>query len=157
MINRNTEINKFQNFIKPQSQNWLLVFHGQNGIGKTTLLTNLAASIETNCAVARLDFNRISSMQWSCRAVLEELNLALRNWDLPENKWQKYQDEQDKLDRWNAEQKVYVNQVNEAHNYANIQHTHQEVVINLAADLQKFEDEAELETRFCLAGSGQRT
>jgi hypothetical protein len=144
MINRKPEIEEFHTFLKPQSPDWLLIAHGQNGIGKTTLLENLAADIETSYTVACLDFSRISSMQWSSRTVLEELNQALLGCGLPESKWQKYHQEQAVLDRWSAEKKIDISQSNEAHYSSRIENTQQKVIVHLAAELQKFEDEANL-------------
>ena len=140
LINREAAIARFEAFLSPESPEWLLCFHGLNGLGKTTLLKHLRTLVPQSAPVW-LDFDLKSYRDYH-DTVLEALETALRSHDLPPEPWTVYERERDRIAEWAARDRIVASQTNLAVAGSTISNVSQSMVVNVEAGLARIELEA---------------
>ena len=139
LINREASIAKFQALLSPESPEWLLCFHGLNGLGKTTLLKHLHTRPEI--APAWIDFDLKSYRDYH-NTVLEALERALRSHRLPPEAWAVYERECDAIAEWAAHDRIVASQTNLATAGSTISNVSQSMIVNMEEGLARIELEA---------------
>lgn len=76
-LDREDEMAAFQTLLGPDSDAWLLVYHGLRGLGKTTLLERLKASLPADCVPLDLDLG-LTTHRENYSGVIRELTQPLR-------------------------------------------------------------------------------
>lgn len=140
LINREASIAKFRAFLSPESPEWLLCFHGLNGLGKTTLLKHLC-TLELQTAPVWIDFDLKSYRDYH-DTVLEALETALRSRDLPPEPWAVYERERDKIAERAARDRIVASQTNLAIAGSTISNVSQSMIVNMEEGLARIELEA---------------
>lgn len=140
LINREASIAKFRAFLSPESPEWLLCFHGLNGLGKTTLLKHLH-TLELQTAPVWIDFDLKSYRDYH-DTVLEALETALRSRDLPPEPWAVYERERDKIAERAARDRIVASQTNLAIAGSTISNVSQSMIVNMEEGLARIELEA---------------
>jgi hypothetical protein len=98
MIGRQQAIAKLMTLLEPTSPQWLVVVHGLNGIGKTTLLRHLHTHIDRDLGPVWIDLDN-KSMRDYPTSILDAIEFALRIRDLPQTAWEVYEDRHDEIYR----------------------------------------------------------
>lgn len=140
LINREASVARFKAFLSPESPEWLLCFHGLNGLGKTTLLKHLP-TLELPTTPVWIDFDLKSYRDYH-DTVLETLETALRSRGLPSDSWTVYERERDKIAKWAGRDRIVASQTNLAVAGSTISNVSQSMIVNMEEGLARIELEA---------------
>ncbi len=141
IINREVAIAKFETFLASGISEWLLVFYGLNGLGKTTLLKHLHQHLQPEWAAVWLDFD-LKSLRDYPKPILKRLEDALRSHNLSPEAWVAYEREKDKIAAWADRDRLVISQEIVATGGAAISNPTQTMIVHMEEGLARIELEA---------------
>jgi hypothetical protein len=130
LVDRDTEIGQFQDFITHPGEPWLLVFYGLAGLGKTTLLRHLNHTLGEGYLGLWLDFEE-SRLRNDFYGLLTELDRALERAGLPSHVLSAYLKQAHQVDQRLSTKLVEANLNIQAQN-AEVSHIRYQVKVDLA-------------------------
>jgi hypothetical protein len=109
LIDRDVPVAKFKALLSPASSEWLLVFHGINGLGKTSLLKYLSTCREPPLTPAWIDFDLKSHRDYY-DTVMDVLDASLEGRGLSPKSWSAYEGERDRVAEQASRDRIVVSQ-----------------------------------------------
>lgn len=129
-IDRQEYLQIFHSLLAPESESWLLALHGLNGVGKSTLLQELADSHLDRAGHAWIDFDE-TLYCWQPFELIYALEAGLKECDLSESGWKQYRVQGRKIQRWVHNQQIRLTQKVEASSGGQISHVTQQATLNV--------------------------
>jgi hypothetical protein len=136
-IDRETAVARFQEFLSPSSPEWVLVYHGLNGFGKSTLLKYLLEHQTLGLPTAWIDFD-IKTFRDDYDAVVDVLDAALRTCNLPDEAWAAYKRRSETIAQQVSRDRIVVSQTVTA-TTASVSNLSQTVIVDLDEGLARIE------------------
>jgi len=142
MINRQAEINQFQTFLGSHDDQWLMVFYGLAGLGKTALLQHLFDTLKPGYIAIMIDFDQIAARS-DFNTSINELDRALEGSGLSTETLRDYRCRAQKIDEQIEDRQVEIKLIINAYN-------------SKVSDISQNVDYAQFMLQFRLEGARKR-